>query len=331
MSNTTDPITYAPAWVPEPQTRGTWGILYSCLFTLSLCVWSAIHLNIPPRGESWFWQWTRKTKWVLIAIFAPEVVLYSAWQQHFLARRFSRALQNICRDRHGTQARATVSWFDRFLGHWQRLVTWAEGGGDQEVGASTQSESAEPKPLPRPVGDAPPPDHKEVDDYSITYAYFAISGGFIMNIRSFYDQAKTSKSDHGIPPSPSRKRYEDSGGAGRSVGSKTSTETGDDVDDPFWVTVTPSAIIEFAKTLSWKDFPSHFSTDKASIRDKSKADPIAKVLVLFQVTWTVFNSTSRVALGYPISVLEVHTLAHAGCAVCMYGFWVSNYSLVHCD
>lgn len=31
------------------DTRGTWSLLYSCIFTLALCVYSAIHLNIPAR------------------------------------------------------------------------------------------------------------------------------------------------------------------------------------------------------------------------------------------------------------------------------------------
>ena len=42
----------APPWVPDPDNRGTWSLLYSCVFTLVLCVWTAIHLNIPSYHES---------------------------------------------------------------------------------------------------------------------------------------------------------------------------------------------------------------------------------------------------------------------------------------
>ena len=34
------------SWQPEPHVRGTSQILASCLLTLSLCVWNALHLNV---------------------------------------------------------------------------------------------------------------------------------------------------------------------------------------------------------------------------------------------------------------------------------------------
>jgi hypothetical protein len=89
----------APAWVPGPQYRGTWGVLYSCTLTLGLCVYTAIHLNIPAYGESRFSIYRRKTKWVLITLIAPEFVLYTAWWQWNRARQTSLALNKIVRYR----------------------------------------------------------------------------------------------------------------------------------------------------------------------------------------------------------------------------------------
>lgn len=77
----------AQPWVREPPGRGTWGLLYSCTFTISLCVYTAIHLNVPP-DEFWPWFWVRKVKWVLIAIFAPEIVVYGAFEQWMRSRKF---------------------------------------------------------------------------------------------------------------------------------------------------------------------------------------------------------------------------------------------------
>lgn len=72
----------APRCVPEPIGRGTWSLLYSCVFTLALCVWTAVHPNIPAQDEG-KWRRThifgRRLKWVVIALFAPEVILYIAW------------------------------------------------------------------------------------------------------------------------------------------------------------------------------------------------------------------------------------------------------------
>jgi len=71
MSNQT--ATQFHTWVPEPLVRGTFSILLSCLFTLVLCVWTAVHLNIPAYKKETEQKW-RKMKWLVIALFAPEMV-----------------------------------------------------------------------------------------------------------------------------------------------------------------------------------------------------------------------------------------------------------------
>jgi hypothetical protein len=60
------------------------------------------------------------------------------------------------------------------------------------------------------------------------------------------------------------------------------------------------------------------------IRDKSKADSIAKTIVFLQICWLILQCTSRAIAGYPLTLLEVHTVAHAGCAIIMYSFWPSK-------
>jgi hypothetical protein len=87
----------APLWVANPSGRGTWDLLYSCTFTIFLCVYTAIHLNIPPE-ESKFRFWLRKTKWVFVAIFAPEIVLYTAFEQWTLSRNFLKKLNQAVDD-----------------------------------------------------------------------------------------------------------------------------------------------------------------------------------------------------------------------------------------
>jgi hypothetical protein len=61
-------------WHPEPDTRGTWSILSSCIITLGLAVWTAVHLNIPGHETSSFAKFWRKVQWVLLGLFAPELV-----------------------------------------------------------------------------------------------------------------------------------------------------------------------------------------------------------------------------------------------------------------
>ena len=76
----------APPWVPDPDNRGTWSLLYSCVFTLVLCVWTAIHLNVPSYHESQISQWLRKLKWVVLAVIAPELGVYAACEQYLQAK-----------------------------------------------------------------------------------------------------------------------------------------------------------------------------------------------------------------------------------------------------
>ena len=85
----------APGWVSEPDGRGTWKLLYSCLITLFLCVYSAIHLNVGPPGETAFKWWIHKCKWVGVGIVSPELVLYCAGKQWFSARRLCRKLDEF--------------------------------------------------------------------------------------------------------------------------------------------------------------------------------------------------------------------------------------------
>lgn len=62
-------------WQPEPTFRGTYSTLSSCLLTMGLCVWTAVHLNIPEHGHKGFVnpQLRRKFMWLFIGLFAPEV------------------------------------------------------------------------------------------------------------------------------------------------------------------------------------------------------------------------------------------------------------------
>ena len=80
-------------WAPEPSGRGTWSILWSCLATIFICTWSALHLAVP-RKHGRFYLFFRKLGWMLIAATAPEIVLYNAADNFFEARDLMRHLRN---------------------------------------------------------------------------------------------------------------------------------------------------------------------------------------------------------------------------------------------
>jgi hypothetical protein len=61
-------------WQSEPTFRGTYAILSSCVVTIILCVWTAVHLNVPAHKESLAAQQVRKFGWVILGLIAPEMV-----------------------------------------------------------------------------------------------------------------------------------------------------------------------------------------------------------------------------------------------------------------
>ena len=85
----------SPPWVSSPTTRGTSDILWSCLVTLTACVYNALHLNVPPANEGKLGFYWRKSKWVATALFAPEVLLYSALTQFLEARKLVDVLNEL--------------------------------------------------------------------------------------------------------------------------------------------------------------------------------------------------------------------------------------------
>jgi hypothetical protein len=91
-----DPITVG--WVSDPRGRGTSGLIISCLLTLVLCVWNAMHLNIPPKAETQAQYWSRSLKWVALGVLIPELVVLSAWRQWLSARRMGKELGKIFRE-----------------------------------------------------------------------------------------------------------------------------------------------------------------------------------------------------------------------------------------
>lgn len=67
----------AANWQGEPNTRGTWSIISTCLITLALCLWTPLHLNIPEHSRRSSQKW-RKVGWLVIGLLAPEMIVYTA-------------------------------------------------------------------------------------------------------------------------------------------------------------------------------------------------------------------------------------------------------------
>ncbi|KAL8990945.1 MAG: hypothetical protein Q9169_007990 [Polycauliona sp. 2 TL-2023] len=240
---------FASSFVPEPDGRGTWGLLYSCLFTLALCVWTAFHPNVKTPEASSTGKYWIKTKWVVLAIFAPEIGVLTAFKQYRQAKSLASELSDL-----------EIKWEEQKSSNPDVLTT---DGGSSHSGDAEESKEANTGSIssPRP--------------FSKTYGFYILMGGLTVDVSHIHDQSDR-------------------------------------------LLITPSGLIHLAK----KGYFFHISD--ADIEDKSKANILAKGLVLLQITWTVFQCITRKATGLPLSVLEVHILVHAGCALIMYVLWFNK-------
>ena len=66
------------------------------------------------------------------------------------------------------------------------------------------------------------------------------------------------------------------------------------------------------------------------IKDKNKADSLAKLLACFQAGWTIIQVIVRQSLDMPSTLLEVHTVAHVVCALLVYAVWWHKPRQVSC-
>lgn len=73
-------------WYPSPDERGTIDIITSCLFTIFLCTWTALHLNLPASHENDIQFALRKVKWFILTLLGPEFVVWLAIGQRYEAK-----------------------------------------------------------------------------------------------------------------------------------------------------------------------------------------------------------------------------------------------------
>ena len=93
--------------------------------------------------------------------------------------------------------------------------------------------------------------------------------------------------------------------------------TRDETPEPWHqVTITSKGFIALLK--AHVDVPMISAT---SIACRSTADTFAKVFSCVQATYVIFECIGRLAVGLPITLLELNVLGHIGCALLRFFFW----------
>lgn len=85
---------------------------------------------------------------------------------------------------------------------------------------------------------------------------------------------------------------------------------------PHTVRLNPQGIIRLAERGHW------LPITRGKINDKSKADYFQKILVIIQVLWMAVQCITRKYYNLPLTLLEVHTMIHVACAICLYICWL---------
>jgi len=80
-------------WYEPPNFRGTWDIIVSCVLTLTICVWSALHLNVPTEDSKLRDRNFKRFRWIILGLFAPELVVSTAFAQFLTARWLRREIR----------------------------------------------------------------------------------------------------------------------------------------------------------------------------------------------------------------------------------------------
>ena len=147
-------------WQGGSNTRGTWDIISSCVITLCLCLWTALHLNIPEHHGTISQRW-RKVGWLFIGLLAPEMVVYTALEQ----RRAALACTKEMRAHFGEEQASKVS-------KWPKLLPWLRPKKDLPL----SNDAA----LSEPESNISDRQHR----WTHTHSFYALMGGFAFDTSS---------------------------------------------------------------------------------------------------------------------------------------------------
>ena len=100
-------------WESDPtDRRGTWTILSTCIITLTLCVYTSLHLNVPAHKDSAASTFFMKAKYVVFGLLAPELIVFNAWRQRTVA---SSLVARLRKERGGKQTTPLLRRFFKGL------------------------------------------------------------------------------------------------------------------------------------------------------------------------------------------------------------------------
>ncbi|KAK4451964.1 hypothetical protein QBC34DRAFT_377934 [Podospora aff. communis PSN243] len=184
-------------WHPEPGGRGTYGLVSSCIITMALCVWTAVHLNVPEQSGGHnikympSFKTLRKLRWLSIGLFAPEIVTWTAFEQY----RSATAIYHEVNEVLGAEKRE-FSWLERLTNCIGSLSGAREMERQSDLESSSEGDAAEQTSQSDkgifgklPEGGILHPDARKPrrNKWTMAHSYYATMGGFVFDSRVLGD------------------------------------------------------------------------------------------------------------------------------------------------
>lgn len=85
-------------WVAQPDGRGTFDIIQSCAFTIIICIWTSLCVNVGAPGETTRHQLIDKFNLACIGLLGPEFIIMLAIGQWRSALRSVEDMGELGKD-----------------------------------------------------------------------------------------------------------------------------------------------------------------------------------------------------------------------------------------
>ena len=274
--------------------RGTLSILWTNLFTIIACTWSIQHLDVPEqrlgRDPGWRgdFKWKMKgiwrtTKWMLITIIAPEIVLIKAVFDVLVAKSITERLKDII-------DQDEVPWT------FTHSLLAVMGGFAIEYGEENH--------------------HASISHLPNDYQMHPLDEGSASRFSMSHGE-QTTDSDEGSASQSSTRRRELELPRPWTIRNRKDTKVfmqGRKTQRNL-IHLSADELFELRHAGVLHKLPA-FSED--DINDKSTSDSFAKAVAVGQILWSTVQVIVRASRHVPITQLELAVTAFSACAVAIY-------------
>ncbi|EKM56455.1 uncharacterized protein PHACADRAFT_118172 [Phanerochaete carnosa HHB-10118-sp] len=269
-------------WQSSPDVRGTYDIISTCLSTIVICVWSAVHVDVPIRQTRW--SIIDKIGWLVTGLVAPDLLLYVAccqlYRAYVLLGEAKRCLHvESVQPKPGRSRASAISLFIEAMAHlYKQASRVPEPSDEASFSEYTEADAASAK-FREASSDVPleaqqPSRRRRKHPWTLTHAFYGVMGGFVLETPPILE------------------------GETRFVLTLSGLR--------FVMDNAPDLLPDLSEEEIWS---------------KGRSDALAKVLLMLQLLYFCISCAARLAQSLPLSLLEVTTLAHALCTVVTCVVW----------